>query len=64
MLINPGVPNAQLINENHPLVLQYNDQSIAEQRLMHLAFHKLLKPDCANMRTIMFLFTFASDGYQ
>lgn len=59
-----GVPNAQLINENHPLALQYNDQSIAEQRSLYLAFCELLKPEYESLRTIMFPFTFAGDGYR
>ena len=59
-----GIPNAQLVQENHPLAIQYNDQSIAEQRSLFLGFNELLKPDYEHLRTVMFPFTFGGDGYR
>lgn len=49
-----GVPNAQLVNENHPLALQYNDQSVAEQRSLTVAFLELLQPAYDGLRGVMF----------
>jgi hypothetical protein len=59
-----GVPNHQLVLENHPLALQYNDQSIAEQRSLTFGFTELLQEKYDNLRTIMFPFTFSGDGYR
>jgi 3'5'-cyclic nucleotide phosphodiesterase len=59
-----GVPNAQLMNENSPLAIQYSDQSIAEQRSLFIGFNELLKPAYENLRNVMFPFTFAGDGYR
>jgi hypothetical protein len=53
-----GIPNAQLVQENHPLAIQYNDQSIAEQRSLFLGFNELLKPNYEHLQTVMFPFTF------
>jgi hypothetical protein len=58
-----GIPNVQLVQENHPLAIHYNDQSIAEQRSLFLGFNELLKPDYEHLRTVMFSFTFGGDGY-
>jgi hypothetical protein len=49
-----GVPNAQLVSENNPLAIQYNDQSVAEQRSLTVAFLELLQPAYDNLRKVMF----------
>eukprot|EP00934_Nitzschia_sp_Nitz4_P008854 Nitzschia sp. Nitz4//scaffold144_size56818//19572//22039//NITZ4_006532-RA/size56818-snap-gene-0.1-mRNA-1//1//CDS//3329536501//8844//frame0 len=49
-----GVPNKQLVNENHPLAIQYNDQSVAEQRSLTVAFAELLKSEYDNLRQAVF----------
>jgi DNA-binding PadR family transcriptional regulator len=59
-----GVPNKQLVLEKHPLALQYNDQSIAEQRSLTIGFAELLKPAYDNLRQVMFPSTFSGDGYR
>lgn len=59
-----GVPNAQLVNENDPLAIQYNDQSIAEQRSLFIGFNELLKPKYETLRKVMFPFSFAGDSYR
>jgi DNA-binding PadR family transcriptional regulator len=59
-----GVPNKQLVLEKHPLALQYNDQSIAEQRSLTIGFTELLKPAYDNLRQVMFPSTFSGDGYR
>ena len=33
-----GVPNRQLLQESHELAILYNDQSVAEQRSLAVAF--------------------------
>ena len=48
-----GVPNKQLVIENHPLAIQYNDQSVAEQRSLTIAFTELLKENYDNLREVM-----------
>jgi hypothetical protein len=50
--------------ENDPLALQYNDQSVAEQRSLSIGFTELLKADYDELRHVMFPFTFAGDGYR
>ena len=59
-----GVPNQQLILENDPLALQYNDQSVAEQRSLAIGFIELRKSQYNEMRDAMFLSTFSGDGYR
>jgi hypothetical protein len=59
-----GVPNQQLVIENDPLALQYNDRSVAEQQSLSIAFTELLKEKYDELRNIMFPFTFSGDGYR
>ena len=59
-----GVPNQQLVIENDPLALQYNDRSVAEQQSLSIAFTELLKANYDDLRNIMFQFTFSGDGYR
>jgi hypothetical protein len=59
-----GVPNQQLVLENDPLALQYNDRSVAEQRSLCIGFMELLKTDYDDLRQVMFPFTFVGDGYR
>lgn len=49
-----GVTNAQLVMENHPAALLYNDQSVQEKRALQVAFTEFLKPDYAALRHEMF----------
>lgn len=49
-----GVPNRQLSNEDDPLAVLYNDQSIAENRSLHIGFSELLKPEFEELRNVMF----------
>jgi hypothetical protein len=43
---HPGVPNSQLLAENHELCQTYGVKSIAERRLIHIALQMLQKyPD-------------------
>jgi 3'5'-cyclic nucleotide phosphodiesterase len=49
-----GVPNRQLVIENDPLAILYNDQSIAEQRSLFIAFDELLKPEYSLLRNTIF----------
>ena len=59
-----GVPNQQLILENDPLALLYNDQSIAEQRSLAIGFTELRKESYDELREVMFPFTCSNDGYR
>jgi hypothetical protein len=59
-----GVPNQQLVIENDPLALQYNDRSVAEQQSLSIAFTELLKENYDDLRIVMFPFTFSGDGYR
>jgi 3'5'-cyclic nucleotide phosphodiesterase len=52
-----GIPNRQLVLEDDPLAILYNDQSIAENRSLFLAFAELLKDDYKDLRNAMFLST-------
>jgi len=49
-----GVPNRQLTLEHDPLAVLYNDQSIAEQRSLHIGFSTLLHPEYKELRQAMF----------
>lgn len=59
-----GVPNAQLVRESHPLALQYNDQSVAEQRSLTVAFLELLQPSYDDLRAVMFPQPHSGDDYR
>jgi hypothetical protein len=49
-----GVPNRQLSIENDPLSILYNDQSIAENRSVFIAFNELMKPQYKELRSGLF----------
>mmetsp|Transcript_24247 Transcript_24247/g.46153 ORF Transcript_24247/g.46153 Transcript_24247/m.46153 type:complete len:858 (+) Transcript_24247:92-2665(+) len=45
-----GVANRVLSTEDNPLAIQYNDQSIAENRSLYVAFDEFLCPEYAQFR--------------
>ena len=47
---HPGVPNAQLVKEQNRLAEFYNNQSIAEQNSVDLAWNLLMDPNYDNLR--------------
>jgi len=49
-----GVSNRQLVLECDELALMYNDQSVAEQRSLAIAFSLLMKKDFGTLRKVMF----------
>ena len=49
-----GVPNRQLVLESDSLALLYNDQSVAEQRSLAIAFAELRKECYHNLCNVMF----------
>jgi hypothetical protein len=49
-----GVPNRQLVLESDDLAILYNDQSVAEQRSLAVAFSELMKDEFAHLRQVMF----------
>jgi hypothetical protein len=49
-----GVSNRQLVLESDELAIMYNDQSVAEQRSLAVAFTILMKPQFVALRGVMF----------
>jgi 3'5'-cyclic nucleotide phosphodiesterase len=49
-----GVPNRQLAAEGTSWAIQFNDQSIAENRSLFIAFSELLSDDYVDLRRAMF----------
>ena len=49
-----GVSNRQLVLECDELAIMYNDQSVAEQRSLAIAFSLLMKKDYQMLREVMF----------
>lgn len=49
-----GVPNRQLVLESDTLALLYNDQSVAEQRSLAIAFAELRKENYTTLRNVLF----------
>lgn len=49
-----GVTNRQLVDEADDLALLYNDQSVAEQRSLAVAFSTLRQPDFEALRSLLF----------
>ena len=49
-----GITNRRLVDEADELALLYNDQSVAEQRSLAVAFSTLLSPDFDRLRDVMF----------
>ena len=50
-----GIPNRQLAMEDDELAIIYNDQSIAENRSLTIAFRELLQKDYENLRQAIFV---------
>ena len=46
-----GVSNAQLVKEGVPIASKYKERSVAEQNSLYLAWHLLLEPQFANLRS-------------
>lgn len=51
---HPGVPNAQLVKENHSLANFYNNQSVAEQNSVDLAWNLLMDPKFKSLRNAIY----------
>lgn len=49
-----GVPNRQLVLESDDLAILYNDQSVAEQRSLAVAFSELMQDEFKELRAVMF----------
>lgn len=49
-----GIPNRQLASENDRLAVLYNDQSIAENWSIYIAFSELLQDEFQDLRTVLF----------
>ena len=49
-----GVTNRQLVLESDRLALLYNDQSVAEQRSLAIAFAELTKDEYQTLRSVLF----------
>ena len=49
-----GVSNRQLVLESDELAIMYNDQSVAEQRSLAIAFSLLMSKDYQDLRSIFF----------
>jgi hypothetical protein len=49
-----GVSNRQLVLESDELAIMYNDQSVAEQRSLAVAFTLLMKQDFSDLRNVLF----------
>jgi len=49
-----GISNQQLVNESDALALLYNDQSVAEQRSLAVAFSELMKEEYKVLRSVWF----------
>jgi len=50
-----GVSNRQLVLEADELAIMYNDQSVAEQRSLAVAFTLLMKEDFRELRNVLFV---------
>jgi len=49
-----GLTNQQLVDESNELAILYNDQSVAEQRSLAVAFATLMRPEFAVLREALF----------
>ncbi|CAJ1965718.1 unnamed protein product [Cylindrotheca closterium] len=49
-----GVPNAQLVAENDPMVTKYKGKSMAEQNSVDIVWDLLMKPEYASLRTCIY----------
>lgn len=53
-LDHPGVVNGQLCKEHHEWAIRYNNQSVAEQHSLDLAFRLLEKEEFKNLRCAIY----------
>lgn len=51
---HPGVPNQQLVVERDPMALLYNNESVAEQNSVSIAWQLLLRPCYVELRDCLF----------
>eukprot|EP00934_Nitzschia_sp_Nitz4_P002415 Nitzschia sp. Nitz4//scaffold346_size17405//10631//14100//NITZ4_008831-RA/size17405-augustus-gene-0.10-mRNA-1//1//CDS//3329548653//2410//frame0 len=49
-----GVPNAELVRENDPLVDRYKGKSLAEQNSVDLAWEILMRPEYSDLRACIY----------
>lgn len=49
-----GVPNSQLVREEHPLAAKYNRRSISEQHSIAVSWEHLMQPQFADLRKCIF----------
>ncbi|KAL3939096.1 MAG: hypothetical protein SGBAC_006119 [Bacillariaceae sp.] len=49
-----GVPNAQLVAENDPMVTTYKGKSMAEQNSVDVVWHLLMQPEYTDLRTCIY----------
>ena len=49
-----GVPNAQLVAEQHPLSTKYNGKCVAEQNSFEVCWELLMQPRCAELRACIY----------
>ena len=58
-----GIPNRQLASENDRLAVLYNDQSIAENWSLYIAFSELLQDEFVDLRKVLFGYDLESSSY-
>eukprot|EP00934_Nitzschia_sp_Nitz4_P002441 Nitzschia sp. Nitz4//scaffold68_size99682//91398//95434//NITZ4_004577-RA/size99682-snap-gene-0.6-mRNA-1//1//CDS//3329556632//2436//frame0 len=51
---HPGISNAQMLKEKHPLAEVYDGKSIAEQNSFEFAWELLMDTECKHLRTCLF----------
>jgi hypothetical protein len=51
---HPGVTNTQLVKENDPMAVHYDNQSVAEQNSVAIAFEVLMRSEYAALRDCLF----------
>ena len=52
---HPGVPNAQLVKEDHELAVRYKGKSVAEQNSVELAWEILMEQRFENLRSVIYI---------
>jgi hypothetical protein len=51
---HPGVSNTQLVKENDPMAVHFDNQSVAEQNSVAIAFEVLMRREYAALRGCLF----------
>ena len=51
---HPGVTNAVLVTEEHPLARQYHGKSVAEQQSVDLSWNILMEPEFDDLRACIY----------